>query len=242
MLNGGVVHMEMTKINPGFHLQFLIGVIFCVLFSSNKFWAMILLMMIVHLFIFYHHIRFREVWRPFPFLTILFILAIGSYYFMPAFLQLFIRLFCQLSILWCMIHYYIYSQDTMTLFYGLDCVLAPLTYFRLPSTELAWKITSFFRNIGIFYQEWINIRKKVNRTGISFQWKAICDKIDRTNELIKRAKRVTLFRVKQLDDMMYLRLFRHNVSRNNYHVPSWKLFDFIFIILLMIVLVSEVIL
>lgn len=242
MPNGGVDHMETTKINPALHLQFLIGTIICVLFSFHDFWAIILLFIIIHLFLFYHRVRLNQVWKPFPMITIMYSIAIGCYYISPAFVQFLIGLFCRLLLLFEMIQYYIQSQDTMTLFYGLDCVLAPFTYFHISTTEVAWKITVFFRNMGIYYQEWMNMCKKGNHTGISFQWNCICDKIESAREIRKRAKRMLLFRTSQLDEMMYLRLFRCHVNRNNYHVPSWKLFDFIFMILLMIVLVSEVIL
>lgn len=241
MHSGDVINMTENKINPALHFQFLILLLFTILFSNNLI-VLVGLFVINIVFYIYHKVYLFSFIQSCKKLTycyfgICIIIAVSTLNINFALI-----IWIQLTLISKNILYYFEHQDWMELLYGLDCSLWIFDYIGITSSKVAWDITKFFRDLEIYLRACQQYAKKVNIRGMNFQWNRICDKIDSTKEILSMASYSAKREIRHQDEMMQLKLFVATSSRSNYHVAIWKPLDFIFLVSLICLLAGEVIL
>lgn len=233
--------MKKNKINPALHLQFLLLFLFAVL-CTDKLFILLGLFVINLVFLIYHKVYFLSFIQSCKKLTYFYFGLCVMIAIMTLDMNLAINIWIKLTLMTKNIVCYFDNQDWMELLYGLDCFFWPLDYIGISSSRIAWQVTKYFRNFKIYLNACEEYVKKVDISGLNFHWIHICDKIDSTKEIFKMASIDARNKIKQLDDIMALKLFIPENSRSNYHVAPWQPLDFIFLVILIFLLASEVIL
>lgn len=241
MRSGDVINMtENNKINPAFHLQFLILFLLLMLLTNHL--VMLLCLFVINMIFFiYHKVYFFSFLKSCQKLMYCYFGLSVIIALVTLDIDLGIIVWVKLVLITKNIVYDLEHQDWMELLYAFDHLLWPLDYIGVSSSKVAWNITSFFRNTVMYLDSMKQYVKKTNPSIINFSWKSICGKIEDTKAILKMAIKSTKYKIKILDDMMRLRLFTSEKSRSNYHVAIWQPLDFIFLVILILLLASEVI-
>lgn len=241
MRSGDVINMVGNKINPAFHLQFIL--LFSLLILCTNHLVLLLCLFVINVIFFIYHKT-----KIFPFLQICGKLM--YFYFGVSILFAIITLdmnvaliiWIKLTLITKNIVYFLHNQDWTELFYALDCLFCSLDYIGINGSKVAWDVTRYFHKLKIYIDTCGQYMIIDITWPINFSWSGICDKIDKTKEIFEMALCNMNNEIKQLDDMMRLRLFRSENSRSNYHVTQWQPLDFVFLVILIFLLASEVIL
>lgn len=132
--------------------------------------------------------------------------------------------------------------SSMEILFAFTCLLTPLDFIGVNANKLSWKLTRSLRNIKIYYRTFKNSVKDKNGSGINFKNSSIYDKINNSKQKINAINKIAKSKILQLDQMMHLRLFDVDYYRTNYYAKDVKISDFVFMLLLFTLLISEVIL
>lgn len=237
MLSGDVV--KMTNKSSLIDLSILLLSTIILAFCSPFFKCVVIMVYIAYIYYYkkdilvYINYFFKVIFILVPIILIMFLIrlkliTIISQVVSLAFFITSLYLFCK-------------EYNSMEIYFAITCILSPLDYVGLSSNKIGWFVTRKLRNAKIYIETFKkNVKDNIGSFN-NFENTSIYDRINNSRQKVRSINKLANLKINQLDQMMYLRLFDINYYRTNYFVQNVKLGDFIFMIILFIVLISEVI-